>query len=132
MRREFKKGDHPVYMISVAARLAGMHPQTLRLYERKKLVCPKRTIGSTRLYSDRDIEMLKYIQELTRELGLNLAGVKMILELEQERAQLEDKFDVIEKRMQEMREEMREEIERIHRSYRREIVLFPRGKIARR
>ena len=132
MTRDFGKSDQPVYMIGIAAKLAGMHPQTLRLYERKRLVYPKRTAGSTRLYSDRDIEMLKYIQELTRELGINLAGVKVILELEQERTTLEHKFGRIENEMQKMREEMHEEIAKVHRSYRKELVLFPRGKIARR
>jgi MerR family transcriptional regulator/heat shock protein HspR len=132
MRRRFFKSNQPVYMIGVAAGLAGMHPQTLRLYERKKLVCPKRTAGSTRLYSERDIEILKYIQELTQEIGINLAGVKVILELEKEREDLEEKFGEIEQKMLKMREEMREEIEKIHRSYRKEIVLFPRGQIVRK
>ncbi len=132
MKEESKKSNRPVYMISVAARLAGMHPQTLRIYERKKLVCPKRTAGSTRLYSDRDIEMLKYIHELTRELGINLAGVKVILELEQERAAIEEKFDGIKQEIYKIREETKEEIRRAHRRYRKEIVLFPRGEIVRR
>lgn len=131
MKKEFKKSDRPLYMISVAAKLAEMHPQTLRIYERKKLVCPKRTAGSTRLYSDRDIEMLKYIQQLSQELGINLAGIKVILELEQERAELKEKFEIIEKEMEKMREEVKEEIEKVHRSYRKEIVLFPRGTIVR-
>lgn len=132
MRYVFLKSDRPVYMIGIAAKLAGMHPQTLRLYERKKLVCPKRTAGSTRLYSDRDIEMLKYIQELTRELGINLAGVKVILELEQDRANLEQKMNAVEKRIHKIQEEMRDEIEKVHRQYRRELILFPKGQLATR
>ena len=76
--------DHPRYMISVAAELVGMHPQTLRIYENKGLVRPQRTPGGTRLYSEVDIERLQIIQRLTTELGLNLAGVERVLRLEQE------------------------------------------------
>lgn len=76
--------DQPVYIISVAAELSNVHPQTLRLYERKGLVVPKRTIGKSRRYSKRDIEKLKQIQYLTQEIGLNLAGVKQILELQKQ------------------------------------------------
>ncbi len=76
--------DRPRYMISVAADLVGMHPQTLRIYEAKGLVRPRRTPGGTRLYSDRDLERLRLIQRLTTELGLNLAGVEVVLRLEDE------------------------------------------------
>ena len=76
--------DRPRYMISIAAELVGMHPQTLRLYEAKGLVRPARTPGGTRLYSDSDIERLRLIQRLTTELGLNLAGVEQVLRLEDE------------------------------------------------
>src|ERR687887_2736127 len=75
-------GDRAVYIISVAAELAGVHPQTLRIYERKGLLSPARTAGNTRRYSDRDIERLRMIQQLTQEYGINLAGVKMIVEME--------------------------------------------------
>ena len=78
--------ERAVYIISVAAELAGVHPQTLRIYERKGLVRPERTSGNTRRYSDRDIERLRMIQELTQDEGVNLAGVKRIIEL---RAQLD-------------------------------------------
>ena len=98
MRREKHR---PVYMIGIAAELAGVHPQTLRIYERKQLVEPKRTGGNTRLYSDADIERLKLIQELTQEEGINLAGVVRIIELEEERDRLLDEVD-------ELREEIRE------------------------
>ena len=74
--------DRAVYIISVAAELAGVHPQTLRIYERKGLLSPKRTSGNTRRYSERDIARLQVIQQLTQGLGINLAGVKMIMELE--------------------------------------------------
>ena len=83
----------PVYVISVAAELAGVHPQTLRIYERKGLVHPRRTAGNTRRYSDRDIELLQQIQDLTQERGINLAGVKMIIELQAELAALRRKTE---------------------------------------
>ena len=76
--------DRPRYMISVAAELVGMHPQTLRIYEQKGLVRPQRTAGNTRLYSDADVERLRLIQRLTTELGLNLAGVERVLHMEDE------------------------------------------------
>jgi MerR family transcriptional regulator/heat shock protein HspR len=87
--------ERAVYIISVAAELAGVHPQTLRIYERKGLLRPERTSGNTRRYSDRDIERLRAIQELTQDEGVNLAGVKRIMEL---RAQL----DEMERRIQEL------------------------------
>ena len=80
--------DRAVYIISVAAELAGVHPQTLRIYERKGLVRPKRTAGNTRRYSERDLRRLAMIQELTQEHGVNLAGAKMIIELESELEEL--------------------------------------------
>src|SRR5437899_12715466 len=73
--------DRAVYIISVAAELAGVHPQTLRIYERKGLVTPRRTAGNTRRYSERDIDMLRRIQELTQEHGVNLAGARMVIDL---------------------------------------------------
>ena len=97
MRRDKHR---PVYMIGIAAELAGVHPQTLRIYERKRLVEPQRTNGNTRLYSEADIERLRLIQDLTQDEGINLAGVVRILELEDERARLMSE-------MEELREEMR-------------------------
>ena len=85
--RSDRAEDRAVYIISVAAELAGVHPQTLRIYERKGLLSPKRTSGNTRRYSERDIDRLQMIQQLTQGQGINLAGVKMIMELE---AQLEN------------------------------------------
>lgn len=76
--------ERPLYMISVAADLAGVHPQTLRIYERKQLICPQRSGGNTRLYSDADIERLRFIQQLTQDEGVNLAGVIRIMELQRE------------------------------------------------
>ena len=85
--------DRAVYMISVAAELAGVHPQTLRIYERKGLVRPKRTQGNTRRYSDADVELLRWIQALTQDEGINLAGVKHIMEM---RAQMDELRDRVE------------------------------------
>ena len=104
-------------MISIAAELVGMHPQTLRMYEAKGLVRPGRTPGNTRLYSDADLERLRLIQRLTTQLGLNLAGVETVLRLEDELARLRTRVERLER-------EMRDEIARVHRQYRREIVLY--------
>jgi MerR family transcriptional regulator/heat shock protein HspR len=109
--------DRPRYMISVAAELVGMHPQTLRVYETKGLVCPRRTPGNTRLYSEADLERLRLIQRLTSELGLNLAGVETVLRLQDELARLHA-------RMERLEAEMRAEVQRVHRQYRREVVLY--------
>jgi MerR family transcriptional regulator, heat shock protein HspR len=109
--------DRPRYMISVAADLVGMHPQTLRIYEQKGLVQPKRTAGNTRLYSELDIERLRLIQRLTTEIGLNLAGVEQVLHLEDELQQMK-------RRLQRMEEEMREALQEVHRQYRRDLVLY--------
>ena len=109
--------DRPRYMISVAAELVGMHPQTLRIYEAKGLVRPQRTAGNARLYSDLDLERLRAIQKLTTELGLNLAGVGTVLRLEDEMKRLRD-------RVQRLERDMREEIRKVHKQYRREIVLY--------
>ena len=109
--------DRPRYMISVAADLVGMHPQTLRIYEQKGLVRPKRTAGNTRLYSELDIERLRLIQRLTTEIGLNLAGVERVLHLEDELQQMK-------RRLARMEEEMRQALQDVHRQYRRDVVLY--------
>jgi MerR family transcriptional regulator/heat shock protein HspR len=109
--------DRPRYMISVAADLVGMHPQTLRIYEQKGLVQPKRTAGNTRLYSELDIERLRLIQRLTTEIGLNLAGVERVLHLEDELLRMKRRLD-------RMEAEMRETINEVHRQYRRDLVLY--------
>jgi MerR family transcriptional regulator/heat shock protein HspR len=109
--------DRPRYMISVAAELVGMHPQTLRIYEAKGLVRPKRTPGNTRLYSEADLERLKLIQRLTSELGLNLAGVETVLRLEDELKRMRARLDRMER-------EMRERIRSVEKQYKREIVLY--------
>jgi MerR family transcriptional regulator/heat shock protein HspR len=119
-------------MISVAAELAGMHPQTLRVYERRELLSPQRSSGNTRLYSDIDIERLRFIQHLTQEEGINLSGVVRIIELEDERAHMLAEMAQLRGMVEEIRSRMDREIEAAHASYRREIVLVPRGGIQRR
>ncbi len=109
--------ERPRYMISVAAELVGMHPQTLRIYETKGLVRPSRTSGNTRLYSEADVERLRLIQRLTTELGLNLAGVERVLALEDELRRMRRRLDRLER-------EMLAAIEQVHRQYRRELVLY--------
>ena len=109
--------DRPRYMISVAAELVGMHPQTLRIYEAKGLVNPQRTAGNTRLYSEADLERLRLIQRLTTELGLNLAGVEHVL-------RLQDELNRMRSRMERLERELRAEIADIHRSYRRDVVRY--------
>jgi MerR family transcriptional regulator/heat shock protein HspR len=104
-------------MISVAAELVGMHPQTLRIYETKGLVRPGRTPGGTRLYSEHDLERLREIQRLTTELGLNLAGVRRVIALE-------DELEVLRKQLDRLEREMRETVESVHRQYRRDVVLY--------
>ncbi len=117
--------DRPRYMISVAADIVGMHPQTLRIYEGKGLVRPKRTPGGTRLYSERDLERLRLIQRLTTDLGLNLAGVEAVLRLEDELQRMRARLDRMER-------EMHEEIQKVHRSYKRELVLYEEPKLPAR
>ena len=109
--------DRPRYMISVAAELVGMHPQTLRMYEQKGLVQPKRTPGNTRLYSDADLERLRLIQRLTTELGLNLAGVEAVLALQDEMERLRGRIERLER-------QVREEVAKVHKHYRRDLVLY--------
>jgi MerR family transcriptional regulator, heat shock protein HspR len=106
--------DRGVYVISVAAELAGVHPQTLRIYERRGLLDPARTGGGSRRYSQRDIDRLRRIHQLT-EAGLNLAGVKAVMELEDEIIRLR-------RQLNEVIAEARDAVERTHRQYRRELV----------
>lgn len=107
----------PRYMISVAAELVGMHPQTLRIYEAKGLVTPKRTPGNTRLYSEADLERLRLIQRLTTELGLNLAGVEIVM-------RLQDEVQRLGARMERLERQARDEVQRVHKQYRRDLVLY--------
>lgn len=97
-----KPPDRAVYVISVAAELAGVHPQTLRMYERKGLLQPERTAGNNRLYSDNDVQKLREIQRLTQEIGVNLAGVRMIMELRGQLERVESQMNRARRRMAEM------------------------------
>jgi MerR family transcriptional regulator/heat shock protein HspR len=109
--------DRPRYMISVAAELVGMHPQTLRIYEAKGLVTPQRTAGNTRLYSDADLDRLRVINHLTQELGLNLAGVEHVI-------RLEEQIHRLQRTMERLERQMREAIADVHRHYRRDLVPY--------
>ena len=115
----------PLFMISIAAELADMHPQTLRMYERRGLISPHRSTKQTRLYSMEDVERLRHIQRLTTELGLNLAGVEQVLAMEDRLAELQEDVERLTTQMEELMSQAREEAERIHRSYRRELILVP-------
>ena len=112
-----------VFMISVAAELAEMHPQTLRMYESRGLIEPQRSPKGTRLYSHADVERLRRIQEMTTELGMNLAGVERVFELEDKMARLQRKVDALEARAVALQEEI-ERLEEIRRSVKSEIVRY--------
>jgi MerR family transcriptional regulator/heat shock protein HspR len=117
--------DRPIYMISVAAELVGMHPQTLRMYETKGLVRPQRTPGGTRLYSEADVERLRIVQRLTSELGLNLAGVELVLRLEDELRKAHARID-------RLQQQLRTEVQNVHRQYRRDLVLVREERLPER
>jgi MerR family transcriptional regulator, heat shock protein HspR len=117
--------DRPRYMISVAAELAGVHPQTLRTYESKGLVRPKRTPGGTRLYSEADVERLRIIQRLTTELGLNLAGVELVL-------RLEDELRRAHAQIERLQAEQKQEVQNVHKQYRRDLVLYREERLPER
>jgi MerR family transcriptional regulator/heat shock protein HspR len=122
-----------VYMISVAAELAGMHPQTLRIYEARGLITPKRSAGKTRLYSQEDVDRLRRIQELTSEMGMNLAGVEKVFELEEELEKMRARMARLQAKTDELEQEMADELERVKRSFRAEIVKYePPDAIFRR
>jgi MerR family transcriptional regulator, heat shock protein HspR len=117
--------DRPIYMISVAAELVGVHPQTLRMYEAKGLVRPKRTPGGTRLYSEADVERLRIVQRLTTELGLNLAGVELVL-------RLEDELRRAHAQIEQLRRQLKEDVKDVHRQYRRDLVLYAEERLPER
>ena len=117
--------ERPRYMISVAADIVGMHPQTLRMYESKGLVNPKRTPGNTRLFSEADLERLRLIQRLTTELGLNLAGVELVL-------RLEDELKKAHQRIERLQKQLRDEVQSVHKQYRRDLVLYRESRVPER
>ena len=118
-----------VYMISVAAELAEMHPQTLRIYESRGLITPKRSPKGTRLYSQEDVDRLRRIQELTSELGMNLAGVERVFELEQELERMQRRMERLEREAEATRRKLEQEVERVRKSFKAELVPYtgPRG-----
>ncbi|MGH2859415.1 MAG: heat shock protein transcriptional repressor HspR [Solirubrobacteraceae bacterium] len=118
--------DRGVFMISVAAELAEMHPQTLRMYEARGLIEPKRSPKGTRLYSRRDVDRLRRIQEMTAELGMNLAGVERVFELELQLETMARKVAALQKRAEDLSAEVRR-LESLRRELRAEIVPYVRG-----
>ena len=116
--------ERGVFMISVAAELAEMHPQTLRMYEARGLITPKRSPKKTRLYSQSDVERLRRIQQMTTEDGLNLAGVETVLEMEEQVKRMRSELERMRKRTRELEREIHEEVERVRRSLRAEIVPY--------
>jgi MerR family transcriptional regulator/heat shock protein HspR len=122
--------DRGVFMISVAAELAAMHPQTLRMYEARGLIEPQRSPKGTRLYSHKDVDRLRRIQEMTAELGMNLAGVERVFELEEQLEAVQRKVAALEKRAAELSAEV-ERLEALRRELRAEIVPYVGGEIVR-
>jgi MerR family transcriptional regulator/heat shock protein HspR len=121
----------PLYMIGIASELIGVHPQTLRMYEQKGLLRPRKSIKNTRLYSQEDVDLGRYIQLLTQELGMNLAGVSKVLDLERQVAGLERENRALREELERKELEHRRLIAEVHRSYKRELVLMPRSELAR-
>jgi MerR family transcriptional regulator, heat shock protein HspR len=121
----------PVFMIGIASELIGVHPQTLRMYEQKGLLRPRKSIKKTRLYSEEDVELGRYIQKLTQEMGMSLAGVKKVLDLDRRIALLEAENQELREELRKKKLEHEQAVAEVHRSYKREIVLLPRGELAR-
>ena len=131
-RRRTNDRNAPLYMISVAAELSGMHPQTLRIYERKQLINPQRSSGNTRLYSEEDIERLRLIHSLTQDEGINLAGVERIMALQKEIECARAEAEALRKQVKAAQARALAELERARREQRAEIVMVRRGGLARR
>ena len=121
----------PVYMIGIASELIGVHPQTLRMYEQKGLLRPRKSIKNTRLYSQEDVDLGRYIQRLTQEMGMNLAGVSKVLDLERQVTGLGRENRALREELERKEVEHRRLIAEIHQSYKRELVLMPRSELAR-
>ena len=123
--RQAAQGDERgVYIISVVAELLGMHPQTLRIYERKGLLHPARTAGNTRRYSERDLTRLRTIQRLSQDEGVNLAGVRMIVEMQNHLEQLRAQMEEMARRLEDAQRRTQQEVQQVHRQYRADIVPF--------
>lgn len=121
----------PLYMIGIASELIGVHPQTLRMYEQKGLLRPRKSIKNTRLYSQEDVELGRHIQRLTQEMGMNLAGVRTVLDLEGRVARLASENRLLREELERREAEHERAVAEVHQSYKREIVLMPRGEVAR-
>jgi len=121
----------PLYMIGIASELIGVHPQTLRMYEQRGLLRPRKSIKNTRLYSQEDVELGRYIQKLTQEMGMNLAGVKKVLDLKRRIARVEAENRDLREELERREREHTRVVAEVHRSYRRELVVMPRGELAR-
>jgi MerR family transcriptional regulator/heat shock protein HspR len=118
-------------MIGIASELIGVHPQTLRMYEQKGLLRPRKSIKNTRLYSQEDVDLGRYIQRLTQELGMNLAGVSKVLDLERQVAELEEENRALHAQLERKEQEHRRLVAEVHRRYKRELVLMPRSELVR-
>ena len=120
-------GGRGVFMISVAAELAEMHPQTLRMYESRGLITPKRSAKGTRLYSQDDVELLRRIQSMTVELGMNLAGVVRVLEMEAQLQRQAHRIEQLERKAARLQEDLETTVAEVHRSYRAELVRYEKS-----
>jgi MerR family transcriptional regulator, heat shock protein HspR len=116
--------ERGVFMISVAAELAEMHPQTLRMYEQRGLITPKRSPKGTRLYSQADVDRLRRIQQMTAELGMNLAGVERVLEMEEQLERMTRRVEQLERRAERLQSELHQQVEEVRRSFRAELVRY--------
>ncbi|MQY14212.1 putative heat shock protein HspR [Streptomyces sp. RB5] len=124
-RNPFELNDEtPVYVISIAAQLSGLHPQTLRQYDRLGLVSPDRTAGRGRRYSARDIELLRQVQQLSQDEGINLAGIKRIIELENQVAALQQRVAELQGALDGVADVMQQREAQVHASYRRDLVPY--------
>jgi MerR family transcriptional regulator, heat shock protein HspR len=121
----------PVYMIGIASELIGVHPQTLRMYEQKGLLRPRKSIKNTRLYSQDDVDLGRYIQRLTQEMGMNLAGVRKVIDLERQVARLEAEIRALREDLNRKDLEHGRLVAEVHQSYKRELVPVPRGELVR-
>ena len=120
--------DEPVYVISIAASLADVHPQTLRIYERKGLINPAR-VHNRRRYSEADIEQCRLIQELTQEMGVNLAGVKMIMDMRARMESMRAHMESLEGELEGLRQDVEQRLRQVRESFRNDIVPVPRGEV---
>jgi MerR family transcriptional regulator/heat shock protein HspR len=120
--------DRALFVISVAAELAGVHPQTLRMYERKGLISPQRTSGNTRRYSQADIEIVRLIQEMTQDKGMNLAGVEVVIELQRELERAQARMEQLRREAADLQQRLAEDLERLRRAQRTSMVLWRKSQ----